>query len=171
MKDDDQDDAARAFLDLKAEVKVIRRAVEAMAAKEPIDYSPTLGQMTKRLEDLTAGIIGMSKRPAVALTPDAYAAQLRRATEDAARPVSSELQRAQTLTGQMERALGGIKTLRKQRAMVLKAGAGGLAVGVVVWTLLLPSIVQAFPASWRISERAAVYVLGEDRWTGQVDKN
>lgn len=165
MANDDQDDAARAFRELTAEVTVMRRAVEAMATKEPIDYSPTLGAVTKGLDKLAAATNILSERPAMKITTETYAAQLRRATEDAARPMSAELQRAQGLTGQMERALGGIRTRQEQRVAVLQVGAVVLAFGLVVGFFLLTLFVRALPESWNAPERVAAYIVGDDRWT------
>lgn len=164
-QEDEQDDAARAFEDLTAEVRVMRRAVEALEAKKPVDYAPRLAALTQELERLTSATTAMARRPAVALTPESYAAELRRATDAAARPAAAELQRVQTLTGTLERALGGIRTREEQRRWVLRAAIGGMAAGVFVWALLLLPMARMLPESWHIPEKLAAGVVGTDRWT------
>ena len=164
-QEDDRDDAARAFEDLTAEVRVMRRAVEALEAKKPTDYAPTLAALTQELERLTAATTAMARRPALTLTPESYAAQLRRATDEAARPAAAELQRAQTMTGTLERALGRIRTREEQRRWLWRAGIGGMAAGVLVWALLLLPIARTLPESWHLPEKLAAGVVGADRWT------
>lgn len=164
-QDDEQDDAARAFEDLTAEVRVMRRAVEALEAKKPVDYAPTLAALTQELERLIAATTAMARRPAVALTPESYAAQLRRATDEAARPAAAELQRVQTLTSTLERALGGIRTREEQRRWVWRAVIGGMVGGVFIWALLLLPMARMLPESWHLPEKLAAGVVGADRWT------
>ncbi len=131
-QEDEQDDAARAFEDLTAEVRVMRRAVEALEAKKPTDYAPTLAAFAQKLEKLTLATVTMAERPAMRLTPDSYAAQIGRAADDAARPAAAELQRVQTLTGTLERALGGIRTREEQSRWVVWTATGGVAAGAIL---------------------------------------
>ncbi len=162
---DEQDDAARAFDDLAAEVRVMRRVVEALEAKKPTDYAPTLAALTQELERLTGVTAAMANRPAMVLTPERYAAQIGRAADDAARPAAAELQRVQTLTSTLERALGGVRTREDQRRQMLRTGGGALAIGALLCVLLLPPIARALPTSWHVPEKLAAGVVGENRWT------
>jgi hypothetical protein len=134
---DEQDDAARAFEDWAAEVRVMRRALEALEAKKPVDYAPTLAALTQQLGRLTGVTAAMANRPAMVLTPERYAAQIGRAADDAPRPAVAELQRVQMLTGILERALGGIRTREEQSRWVVWAATGGVVAGVFVWAFLL----------------------------------
>ncbi len=163
--EEEQDDAARAFEDLAAEVRVMRRAVEALEAKKPTDYAPTLAEFAQKLEKLTLATVTMAERPAMRLTPDSYAAQIGRAADDAARPAAAELQRVQTLTGTLERALGGVRTREEQRRWVLRAAIGGMAAGVFVWALVLLPIARILPDRWSLPEKLAAGVVGTNRWT------
>jgi phage host-nuclease inhibitor protein Gam len=162
--DEQQDEAARAFEDLAAEVRVMRRAIEALEAKKPVDYAPTLAALTQELERLTAATANMARAPALKLTPDNYAAQVRRAAEDAARPAVAELQRVQALSAMLERALGGVKTRKEQRRQLLRVTGGALAAGVLLCVLLLPPITRALPREWHVPEKLAAGVVGADRW-------
>ncbi len=164
MAEEDEDGAARAFESLRAEVTVMRRAVESLEAKKLKDYAPSLGEISRRLDGVEQVVAVLANRPAIKLTPEAYEAQMRRAKVDAARPVESELQRAQNLTAQLDRALGAIRPREAQRRQVLYAAAGGVAGGVVVLFLLLPVLARGLPDSWHVAERWAASVVGTDRW-------
>src|SRR3954454_16804747 len=78
VREEDQlDDATRAFEGLRAEVMVLRRAVEALgpALKEnrAPDYSLTLGQIAKTQAAIGAHLEAMEAHPALKLTPAAIA--------------------------------------------------------------------------------------------------
>jgi hypothetical protein len=163
-QDDDQDDAARAFENLAAEVRVMRRALEALEAKKPVDYAPTLAEFAQKLDKLRLAIATMSDRPALRLTPDSYAAQIGRAADEAARLAAAELQRVQTLAGTFERALGAARTREDQRRQVIWTGSGALAIGVLLCVVLLPPIARALPTSWHVPDRLAAGVIGTNRW-------
>ena len=69
QEDDQLDDATRAFDDLRAEVAVLRRAVEALGLaleenRSP-DYSLTLGQIAKTQAAIGAGLEAMEGHPAL----------------------------------------------------------------------------------------------------------
>ncbi len=139
---DQQDDAARAFEDLAAEVRVMRRAVEALEAKKPVDYARTLAALTQELERLTAVTASIAQTPALRLTPDKIVAQVRRAAEDAAKPAAAELQRVQTLIATLERALGGVRTREEQARWIVSAMTGGAVAGAVLMVAALRMLSQ-----------------------------
>src|SRR5215210_7205302 len=97
VREDEQlDDATRAFEDLRAEVAVLRRAVEALgpALKEnrAPDYSLTLGQIAKTQAAIGARLEAMEGHPALRLTP--FGEQVGRAVAEATRKVSYEAEDA-----------------------------------------------------------------------------
>src|SRR3954469_5635756 len=92
VREDKQlDDATRAFEDLRAEVVVLRRAVEALgpALKEnrAPDYSLTLGQIAKAQATVCEHLAAMADHPALRLTPAAFGEQVERAGAEASRRV------------------------------------------------------------------------------------
>ena len=107
-------------------------AIEALEGKKSVDYAPTLAALTQQLERLSAATANLAKAPALKLTPDGYAAQLRRATDDASRPAAAELQRVQMLTATLERALGGVRTREEQLRWIVWAATGGVAAGAML---------------------------------------
>lgn len=73
---DDTTDAAQAFDELRAEVAVMRRAVEALPgaweAHRPPDYSPDLGHIAHGLAAVVDQLDAMHQLPALRMTPDQY---------------------------------------------------------------------------------------------------
>jgi Family of unknown function (DUF6118) len=93
QEDDQLDDATRAFDDLRAEVAVLRRAVEALgpALKEnrSPDYSLSLGQIAKTQAAIGTRLEAIEGHPALRMTPAAFGEQLERAVTKASREASA----------------------------------------------------------------------------------
>jgi Family of unknown function (DUF6118) len=94
QEDDQLDDATRAFDDLRAEVAVLRRAVEALgpALKEnrSPDYSLSLGQIAKTQAAIGTRLEAIEGHPALRMTPAAFGEQLERAVGNASREARRE---------------------------------------------------------------------------------
>src|SRR6478609_6763072 len=94
QEDDQLDDATRAFDDLRAEVAVLRRAVEALgpALKEnrSPDYSLSLGHIAKTQATIGARLETIEGHPALRMTPAAFGEQLERAVTNASREARRE---------------------------------------------------------------------------------
>jgi hypothetical protein len=71
----DEIDPAQAFDDLRAEVSVLRRAVEALPRaweeNQPPDYTTSLGTMMKGLGIVATQLERIEKQPALRQTPEA----------------------------------------------------------------------------------------------------
>ena len=72
-------DPAQAFEDLRGEVSVMRRAMEALphtlAANQPPaphDYRSDIGKVAQGLEAVVGRLDGIEKHPALRLTPEVY---------------------------------------------------------------------------------------------------
>ena len=82
MTDDDgEDQAAQAFENLRAEVSLMRRAVERLAAErgemaDAPDYSETLGVISRNLSATAQRVDALVKSPALSLTPDEITQQI-----------------------------------------------------------------------------------------------
>jgi len=126
-------DPARAFDDLRAEVSVLRRAVEALPEawneNRPPDYSPDLGRMVNALRTVGEGLKAVESTPMLKSEPSAY----RYAVEQAGMVASQRMQN--TFDGairevQVERnrlagIIGEARDQKRQRWWLL--GAAGLA--------------------------------------------
>src|SRR3954469_17496132 len=111
QEDDALDDATRAFDDLRAEVAVLRRAVEALgsALKEnrSPDYSLSLGQIAKTQAAIGTRREAIEGHPALRMTPAAFGEQLERAVTNASRAATREAE-------DWSRGFPGLGTRRKR---------------------------------------------------------
>jgi hypothetical protein len=153
------DDPAAAFEALRAEVAALRASLgEGRAAP---DYAPTLGKMAASLAKIEA-------HPALQLTPEAFAYQVRQARDSTqqqgSRDMSAAIQRVDGAAAELARLTERQRTGREQVRQVAIMTAVGAVVGVIVWVGLSGPIARAFPAGWYVSERMAAATLRLDRW-------
>lgn len=98
-------DPAQAFEDLRSEVSVLRRAVEALPGtireNRPADYSADLAVLGKGLDELGAQLETVLESPALNLTPEQQGQGIARAGMTAVREAVQRLDRA---TQEAERA-------------------------------------------------------------------
>ena len=155
-----QDAAAEAFEALRAEVAQLRTALEGLSTTAP-DYSPTLAAIAQSLA-------AMEAHPALRLTPDALASQVRQASEVAQqqgrRELANAVQRVDAAGAVMERLAERQRTGREQVRQVAIMTAVGAVAGVIVWVCFSGPIARALPAGWSVPERMAAATLRLDRW-------
>ena len=93
------DPAALAFDDLRAEVSVMRRALEAlpqaMEASRAPDYSEDIAQVKQAVDALAARIQVLEKKPGLTMTPSAYAREISWAGQEATSEARKALQQAE----------------------------------------------------------------------------
>ncbi len=155
-----QDAAAEAFEALRAEVAQLRTALEGLPTTAP-DYSPTLAAIAQSLA-------AMEAHPALRLTPDALASQVRQASEAAQqqgrRELANAVQRVDAAGADLERLAERQRTGREQVRQVAIMTAVGVVVGVILWVCFSGPIARALPASWSVPERMAAATLRLGRW-------
>ncbi|MEG3085399.1 DUF6118 family protein [Sphingomonas sp. PB2P12] len=174
-----EDEAARAFEDLRAEVSLMRRAVERLAAEraEPSDtpdYAETLGIISRNLSATAQRIDAVVNSPALALTPHEFGRQIievgtagrsedRRAIA-AARQVIEEV--ATKLGRQLDSHVMAEEQGRRVRHVGLIGLVLGLVLGMVVWATLAGPLARAMPPDWLWPERMAARTLRMPMWEG-----
>ena len=155
-----QDAAAEAFEALRAEVAQLRTVLEGLPTTAP-DYTPTLAAIAQSLA-------AMEAHPALRLTPDALASQVRQASEAAQqqgrRELANAVQRVDAAGADLERLAERQRTGREQVRQVAIMTAVGAVAGVIVWVCFSGPIARALPASWSVPERMAAATLRLDRW-------
>lgn len=160
------DSAADAFERLRGEVALLRRAVEGLAAgaqEAPVDYSPTLAELSEAIAAVSAQAVGLGERPLLALAPDQLGSLFQiAAAKVLAKPVA-ELERERSILRQAAEALGSARDadLAKSRSWRRTASllGGGAAAGVMLWSLLLGPVTRTLPAGWGVPERLASATL------------
>jgi len=165
------DPATAAFDQLRAEVALLRRAVEGLSAQQPPpapDYAPVLAKLNRTLAALGEQVQALAENPLLALTPDIVATQLRTHASAARAEMHGELAKALSGVGQatslLTSAAGLIRARDAQRRWLAYAALAGAAASLVAWMGLSGPISRALPASWQVPERVAAATLGQDRW-------
>jgi hypothetical protein len=158
-EDEPQDAAAEAFEALRAEVAHLRTVLEGLPTTAP-DYALTLAAIA---QSLTA----MEAHPALQLTPDAIASQVRQASEAAQqqgrRELANAVQRVDAAGADLERLAERQRTGREQVRQVAIMTAVGAVVGVIAWVCFSGPIARTLPAGWSVPERMAAATLRLDR--------
>jgi len=135
--DDDRealgDDPAAAFKALRAEVAALRASLGDGDGRVAPNYAPTLGKMAASLAEIEA-------HPALQLTPEAFAYQVRQARDaaqqQASRDMSAAIQRVDAAGAGLERMAERQRTGREQVRQVAIMTAVGAVVGVIVWVIV-----------------------------------
>ena len=156
------DDPAAAFEALRAEVAALRTSLGADGdGRAAPDYAPTLGKMAATLAKIEA-------HPALRLTPDALASQVRQASEAAQqqgrRELANAVQRVDAAGADLERLAERQRTGREQVRQVAIMTAVGAVAGVIVWVCFSGPIARTLPAGWSAPEKMAAATLNLDRW-------
>lgn len=169
MQEDDGQpgDAARAFEDLRAEVSVLRRALEALPqeweANQPPDYTESLGEITHGLLTVVDRLTLIERHPALRSTPAEHKADIIAAGQDLMNRAAGRIDAAaeafkreqQNLAG----VIGTVRTQQKQLEWLAITAAAALVVGLV----LSPFAARLLPFGWDAG--VAATILHADRWS------
>lgn len=159
-------DAARAFEDLRAEVSILRRSVEALpeewAANQPPDYTESLGEITQGLASVVGRLTVIEQHPALRATPSQHQAAILEAGQDLMSRAGGRIdQAAEAFTREQQNLAGVIGTVRDQRTQrewfAITAG-----VALVVGLVLSPFAARLLPFGWDAG--VAATILHADRW-------
>jgi hypothetical protein len=155
-----QDAAAEAFEALRAEVAQLRTALEGLPTTAP-DYTPTLAAIAQSLA-------AMEAHPALRLTPQDFASQVRQASEAAQqqgrRELANAVQRVDAASVELERLAERQRIGREQVRQIAIMTAVGAVTGLIVWVCFSGPVARALPAAWGVPERMAAATLRLDRW-------
>lgn len=172
---DSEDEAARAFEDLRAEVSLMRRAVERLAAERAEDghapdYSETLGVISQNLSATAQRVDALVKSPALSLTPEETGRQIDAASftvrREDHRLFLAARQGMEEVAARLGRHLQSDIAAAEQRRRLWQAGLVGIVAGMVLWAILAGPIARALPASWQVPERMAARSLRLPMWEG-----
>lgn len=172
---DGEDEAARAFEDLRAEVSLMRRAVERLMAEraEPSDtpdYTETLGIISRNLSATAQRIDAVVNSPALRLTPHEIGRQIIEVgtagrSEDR-RAIAAARQVIEEVATKLGRQLDSHLMADEQRGRVRRIGLLGLVLGMVMWATLAGPIAWTMPPGWLWPERMAARTLRMPMWEG-----
>jgi len=135
-----QDAAAVAFEHLREEVALCRRAVAGLAAERAAilipDYSKTLNQMAGALNAMSGQLDLLSRKPALALTPEQWTYQIAAAGKDVRRTEQYALDRARAefekVAQELSARMASARQADQQHKWLMRAGIAGILVGAVL---------------------------------------
>ena len=162
------DPAADAFERLRSEVALLRRAVEGLAAgaqDAPVDYSPTLAELSEAIAGVSAQAVALGERPLLALAPDQLGSLFQSAAARVLVRPLAELEREHAALRQAAGVLEAARQSDLHRTQSLRRTAGllggGALAGIVLWSLLLGPLARALPGPWGVPERLAAATLAQ----------
>ena len=162
----DGDAAAREFERLKAQVLVMREALEDLPAvwdaNRPPDYTPTLAAITQSLAQVKGVLARIEQHPAISFTPQQHARQIELSGENAMRGAVAKLDTAtrDAAIGRQELAamVGSMRGQKKQWEWLVWTGLAAFALGLLV------SPVGAALLPFGGDGRVAAFIMKADRW-------
>ena len=160
------DPAAEAFEHLRHEVSLLRRAVEGLASaadEPPVDYSPTLAELSEALARVDARTAALDEHPLLVLAPEQLVSLFQiAATKTLARSLA-ELDRAraalQTAAETVSAASRADLAMTGSRRRAFTVMGCGAVAGAALWGLSLGPLVRALPSAWGVPERLASAML------------
>ena len=167
------DPATEAFARLEGEIAMVRHTVQNMARERADivipDYTATLGQMADQLAQVSKTLTAIGNKPAIGLTPEDIAVQIKRASLEMLRDASDLFRHGRKdldiATGQLAAIVGRVRAEDEQKRQTWRFAGVGVLAGILLWSILPGTITRAMPESWHWPERMAERALGESsRW-------
>jgi hypothetical protein len=166
MAEDQHSDPAKAFEDLRAEVSVLRKAVEALPGamhdNRPPDYAPDLAVLGKGLDEIGAQLDNLLKSPALRQTPEQQGQSIAHAGSAMIQEAAQKLERAAQESDRerynLSQMIGTLGTKERRQRF---------------WTITLPLVFLvgfvAFPIAMRVmpsgfKRSVAAIIIGASQW-------
>ena len=163
------DPATEAFARLEGEMAMVRHTVQNMARERADivipDYTATLGQMADQLAQVSKTLTAICNKPAIELTPEDIAFQIKRASSEMQRDASDLFRQGRrdfdSAATQLSAMVGRVRAEAEQKRQTRRFAAMGLAGGILLWAILPGTIARAMPEIWQWPERMARKAVGE----------
>lgn len=170
MSEGQRGDPVKAFEDLRAEVSVLRKAVEGLPAairdNRPPDYAPDLAVLGKGLDEIGAQLDIIMKSPALRQTLEQQGQAIARAgsvmIQESAQKFERAAQEADRERYNLSQMIGTLGMKKRSRRF---------------WAIMLPLVFlvgfAAFPVAMRtmpsnLKRSVAAAVIGEDQWDSGI---
>lgn len=163
-------DPARAFEDLRAEVLVMRRAVEALPVAleehQPADYSQDLARMSQGLTAVEEQLAKMQQHPFWRMTPEQYGRAIALAgykvVHESEQKFNRAVQSLEQERQQLANLIGQVRLRDQQRSWVIYVGIGALAFGLLISIPLF----RLLP--FGLDSRIAAFIMDRSRWEAGI---
>lgn len=177
MADEDYQDggdaAAQAFEEVRAEVTLLRRAIERLAAERaevpvPKDYDETLGRIAQAINKLAERMDVLADRPGIKITPEGIARQIATAGSatraDDQRTIAEARGALERTTAQLAGVVASARRGDEQNRWLAWTAIGGVALGMLLWAVFAGMVARAVPASWQWPEKMVARSLDLPMW-------
>ena len=170
---DSGDAAAEAFEEVRAEVTLLRRAIERLAAEraevsEQPDYSETLGRLTKATVAAAQRLDVLAKAAEDGVAPryvaDRIAAAGSGARVEDQRMIATARQGLEDATRALHGYVVSARRGDEQNRWLAWSAIGGVVLGMFLWAALAGAVARAVPESWLWPERMAARTLRLGAW-------
>jgi hypothetical protein len=168
---DGMDAEAPAFAGLRAEISLLRRAVERLTDERTmqVDYGPSLEAIARRLEDVCVWARRVSERPALQLTPQRMVSELAEAATSGREQDKHLLEEAagamQAATARIDAMISRSRSVADRRRELIHNRVAFTVAGMALAAILPGAVARSLPVSWAVPERIAARLLGTDMWT------
>lgn len=172
MQQDTDNAAAEAFEGVRAEIALLRRAVERLAAEkaelEIPDYSETLGHTDRAVTVLAQRVDLLAKSAALSLTPETIGQQITKAastvrTEDQRTIVAARAGLEQA-TSRLDGFVASARREGRQNRWLAWTALAGVFLGMLLWAVFAGVAARAAPERWRWPERIAARTMRLPGW-------
>jgi len=162
--------AAQAFGELRAEVSLLRRAVERLTDERTAqpDYAPTLEAIDKRIQDVCGWARRVSEKPALTLTPESLGREIEEAAASSRGADRQMLEKASAAmdatASRIDAMIARSRSVAEQNRELMKNRIAFAIAGMALSAIVPGAIARSLPVSWAIPERMAARMLGTDMW-------
>jgi hypothetical protein len=162
--------AAHAFGELRAEISLLRRAIERLTDERTSlpDYAPSLEAIAKRLEDVCVWARRVSEKPAMRLTPESLSREITTAATSSRTQDHQQLERAasamEAAGNRIDAMIARSRTVADQNRELAKNRVAFAVAGMLLFAILPGAMARSLPVSWAVPERIAARMLGTDMW-------
>jgi hypothetical protein len=168
---EDEDDAARAFENLREEVTKLRQGIDLVYKQgqdaKSVDYSLTLGSMAKSLQAVQGRLEAIESKPALAMTPEVYRERIEAmgqvAGQVSGRALSEGAAAQSEATRELKEILGRARSKRGQQEWLVVVGVLGVMVGMLLWTLLVENL------PWGAGTWLAAVPIAGNKWDAGLE--
>ncbi|WP_443477963.1 DUF6118 family protein [Novosphingobium aerophilum] len=165
-------DPAAAFEAMGHRLAGLTAAIDGLAVKfqemHARDYSPELAKIEERFEAVRGVVEKLNHHPAMALTPDKIAGQIKEAGRDGRLADQQAWERARrellVAVASIDSVVTKARNGQRQNKWMVIAASATLVVGLFLGGVGRDTIPWIAPASWHWPEERAAAILGRDKW-------
>lgn len=165
-------DPAAAFEAMGQRLAGLTAAIDGLAVKfqemHARDYSPELAKIEERFEAVRGVVEKLNHHPAMALTPDKIAGQIKEAGRDGRMVDQQAWERARSdlcvAVASIDSVVAKARNGQTQNKWMVITASATLVVGLFLGGVGKDAIPWLAPASWHWPEERAAAILGRDKW-------